>query len=74
MATFTILVSIPESESPTLAADMAKHVKRGLEEHLRYTVAHVDALRGDHLTPWKAQQALRKTHLAVAGSDYSKDG
>lgn len=46
MTTFTVLISIPDNEAPTLSDDLADTLTRLLETNERYSVAHVDVRRG----------------------------
>lgn len=70
MATFTLLISVPDDEAPSLARDFAEDVQRGLEER-GYTVATVDGLRGDHLKPSASSTLVRTAHRLVAGEQYT---
>lgn len=72
MTTYTVLISVPDADAPTLASDFAEHIKRGLEQHLRYSVAHVDAIRGDLFRLSRAApiKEARKEHKHAAGNDY----
>lgn len=77
MATYTVLISVPDSEAPGLASDLAEFLKGFLESggglgYPIYTVATVDAMRGDHLKNSVWASKVRDTHRHVAGSNREK--
>lgn len=71
MTTYTLLITVPNHDAPTLASDMAADVQRLLKSRLQYTVAHVDAVRGCYLAPTAMCRAMVNTHAQVAGEDFN---
>lgn len=73
--TFTLLVSIPDEESPSCAQDLAERVRADLEtgtgNGTSYTVATVDAVAGDRLGMSYPLEKVRRDHAHIAGDTYA---